>query len=280
MPTNESPQLVHGDTRLDSPLTYAVNERDRGVLKMVERAVADQNVMLAYQPIVPSGHPDRPAYFEGLIRILDENGRIIPARDFITVVEVQELGRKIDCLSLDFGLRKLREHSQLRLAINMSARSIGYPNWMRTLDAGLSGAPTVAERLILEITETSVIHMPDIVSVFMAELQARGISFALDDFGAGFTSLRYIRSLYFDILKIDGEFIRGVSNSPDDQALVKSIMAIGRHFDMITVAESVETAEDARYLERVGVDCMQGYYFGAPTIRPRWATDTGDRAAG
>lgn len=278
MQTADTPQITTGDSRLESPLNYAVSARDRGVLKMVEDAVARQNVMLAYQPIVPAGHPDRPAYFEGLIRILDENGRIIPARDFITVVEVQELGRKIDCLSLDFGLRKLREHPQLRLAINMSARSIGYPNWMRTLEAGLAGAPTVAERLILEITETSVIHMPDIVAVFMAELQARGISFALDDFGAGFTSLRYLRTLYFDILKIDGEFIRGVANSADDQALVKSIMSIGRHFDMVTVAESVETAEDARYLERVGVDCMQGYYFGAPTIRPRWSLSN-DNAA-
>lgn len=280
MPKKDSPQIHYGDASHDNPLNYAVSERDRNVLRMVEKAVAEQNVMLAFQPIVPAGHPDRPAFFEGLIRILDDNGRIIPAREFISTVETQELGRRIDCLSLDFGLRKLREHPRLRLAINMSARSIGYPNWMRTLEAGLSGAPTLAERLIIEITENSVIQMPEIVSVFIAELQTRGIAFALDDFGAGHTSLRYLRSLYFDILKIDGEFIRGLSNSPDDQALVKSIMSIGRHFDMVTVAESVETAEDARYLERIGIDCMQGYYFGAPTIRPRFGAASEGRAAG
>jgi EAL domain-containing protein (putative c-di-GMP-specific phosphodiesterase class I) len=265
---------------VDNPLSFAVAQRDRDVIRMVEAAVNSQNVMLAYQPVVPAGHPDRPAFFEGLIRILDENGRIIPARDFIGVVETQELGRKIDCLSLEFGLRKLCDHPQLRLSINMSARSIGYPNWQRVLENGLSADATVAERLILEITENSAIHMPDIVQVFMSDLQARGISFALDDFGAGFTSLRYLRTLYFDILKIDGEFIRGIAGSPDDQALVKSMMSIGRHFDMVTVAESVETAEDARYLERLGVDCLQGYYFGAPTIRPRWASEQAQRAAG
>ncbi|WP_108484946.1 EAL domain-containing protein [Oceaniglobus ichthyenteri] len=255
---------------LESPLSFAVSERDRDVLNTVERAVANGDVMLAYQPVVPAGRQDRPAFYEGLIRILDKNGRIIPAQEFIGTVETRELGRKIDCLALEKGLETLAAHPRLRLSINMSARSIGYPRWMGVLDHHLAADPTLGERLILEITESSAILMPDLVQDFMSDLQARGISFAIDDFGAGYTSLRYLKDLYFDILKIDGQFIRGIAHNPDNQALVKALLSIGRHFDMVTVAEFVESNEDAKYLTKIGVDCLQGYYFGAPTIRARW----------
>ena len=101
-------------------------------------------------------------------------------------------------------------------------------------------------------------------------MQRRGIAFALDDFGAGYTSFRYLREFFFDILKIDGQFIRGISNDPDNQVLAKALISIGQHFDMFTVAESVERAEDAQFLAQSGVDCLQGYFIGAPTISPPW----------
>ena len=232
--------------------------------------MAERNVMLAFQPVVAANRTGRPVFYEGLIRILDTNGRILPARDFIPQVEKLELGRKIDCLSLEHGLTLLRAHPRLRLAINMSARSIGYPAWSSALERGLHADPSIGERLILEITESSAILMPDMVQTFMNQLQNRGISFAIDDFGSGYTSMRYLKELYFDILKIDGQFIRGIANSPDNQAVVRALVSIGRHFDMVTIAECVELGEDARYLRQIGVDCLQGYYFGAPTIRPRW----------
>jgi len=262
--------IADARTGTESPLSFAVTERDRDVLNTVERAVASGNVMLAYQPVVPAGRQDRPAFYEGLIRILDKNGRIIPAQEFIGTVETRELGRKIDCLALEKGLETLAAHPRLRLSINMSARSIGYAKWMAVMNAHLAVDPTLGERLILEITESSAILMPDVVQSFMGDLQARGISFAIDDFGAGYTSLRYLKDLYFDILKIDGQFIRGIAHNPDNQALVKALLSIGRHFDMVTVAEFVESSEDAAYLTKIGVDCLQGYYFGAPTIRARW----------
>jgi EAL domain-containing protein (putative c-di-GMP-specific phosphodiesterase class I) len=96
------------------------------------------------------------------------------------------------------------------------------------------------------------------------------VSFALDDFGAGFTSFRYLKSFYFDVLKIEGEFIRGIAENPDNQVLTAALTAIGRQFDMVIVAENVETAADVAYLEAIGVDCLQGYYFGAPTIQSPW----------
>ncbi len=162
----------------------------------------------------------------------------------------------------------------------MSARSIGYPRWSTVLEQGLALDPTVAERLILEITESSAMLMPDIVQVFMRNLQARGVSFALDDFGAGYTSFRYLRDFYFDILKIDGQFIRGIHKDANNQVLTQAMIYIAREFEMFSVAEFVECAEDAAYLTQIGIDCLQGYYFGVPTIRPHWSVNGTARKVG
>ena len=263
-----------------SPLSFAVSERDAQTLDMVKAAIASRNVLLAYQPVVQTARPDRPAFYEGLVRVLDQTGRVIPARDFIEVIESTEIGRKIDCLSLKMGLEALEANPGLRLSINMSARSIGYPPWIETLTHGLRMGPTIGERLILEITESSAMIVPDIVQVFMADLQSKGVTFALDDFGAGYTSFRYLRDFYFDILKIDGQFIRGVHDDPDNQVLVQALVSIGRQFEMFTVAEFVETNEEACYLAEIGIDCLQGYYFGAPTTNPHWTVAADRRKTG
>jgi len=254
----------------ESPLNAALAQRDRDAIEMARAAVVRKEVMLAFQPVVSSADPTRPAFWEALIRVLDHTGRIIPARDFIDAIETTELGRRIDCLALELGLAELAAVPGLRLSINMSARSIGYPDWTRVLNRGLAVDPTAGERLILEITEASAMMMPDIVSVFMRDLQDRGVAFALDDFGAGFTSFRYLREFYFDFLKIDGQFIRGVAANPDNQCLIRALLSIARHFDMFAVAESVETEADAAWLAGIGMDCLQGYFYGAPVVTPPW----------
>lgn len=252
------------------PLSSAIGMRDRDAINLVREAIRKKRVRLAFQPVVQANQPDRRAFFEGLIRVLDSTGRVIPAKDFIGSVEDQELGRKLDALALEKGLEALQAEPNLRLSINMSARSIGYPGWKKVLDRGLEDDPHLGERLILEITEHTAITMPELVQVFMAEMQGHGISFALDDFGAGYTSFRYLKDFYFDIIKIDGAFIRGIHRDPDNQILTQALVSVARHFDMFTVAESVETAEDAAFLKRIGVDCLQGYYFGVPTMDPYW----------
>lgn len=260
-------------------LARALAMRDRSTIDMVEAAVRHGDVMLAFQPVVQAQRPDRMAFHEGLIRVLDETGRIIPARDFIELVEERETGRMLDCLALEKGLRSLRDVPALRLSINMSARSIGYRRWMQVLEKGLARDATIGERLILEITESSAMTVPEIVVNFMNDLHRKGISFALDDFGAGYTALRHFKEFNFDILKIDGQFIRKIHADPDNQVLTRAMLSIARQFDMFTVAEMVETAEDAAFLQRIGVDCLQGYFFGAPTVKPPWLADKTQRRA-
>ena len=262
-----------------SPLGVAISEAEAATIAMVTEAVRSRRMLLAYQPIVLSRDPKKVAFYEGLIRVMEPSGRIIPARDFMGAVEDHELGREIDCLALDSGLKTLARHPDLRLSINMSARSIGYSKWMWTLKRGLEQNATVGERLVLEITEGSAMRVPELVASFMDQVQRKGISFALDDFGAGYTAIRYFKDFNFDILKIDGQFIRKINRDPDNQALTKAMLAIGKHFEMFTVAESVETAEEAECLRILGVDCQQGYLYGAPTVKPPWSHEAMARTA-
>jgi len=267
-----------GSGELDNPLAFATSRRDQGIHQLIERAILQKDVLLAYQPIVSARDTSTPAFYEGLIRILDEDHNIMPAGAFMPVAESREIGRIIDCLALEMGLNSLLEQPALRLSINMSARSIGYPRWMETLNAGLARDNTIAERLILEITESSAMIMPELVTVFMADLHRRGISFALDDFGAGYTAFRYLKEFYFDIVKIDGQFIRNIHEDANNQVLTAALISIGQNFDMLTVAEAVEQPQEAAFLQAAGFDCLQGYFFGMPTTIPVWLEKPAQKA--
>lgn len=262
----------------DSPLNAALVGRNRSTMDMVTQAVKHKECLLAFQPVMQSRAPHGTAFYEGLIRVLDATGRVIPAREFMPVVETAELGREIDCVALELGLQTLVHNPSVRLSINMSARSIGYRRWMQVLERFLKRDKTLGERLILEISEQSAMTVPEIVVDFMDRLQDKGISFALDDFGSGTITFRYFQDFFFDAAKIDGQFVRGVHNDHDKQAMVRALVAVASEFDMFTIAESVETREDAEFLVTNGVDCLQGYLFGAPRVKPPWKD--AKRAAG
>ncbi|MCX7646091.1 MAG: EAL domain-containing protein [Rhodobacteraceae bacterium] len=269
-----------GDPDTLSPLAVALTARDRAALELVREALRRGDVLLAFQPVVRSRDPGSIAFHEGLIRVLDPQGRVIPARQFIAAAEMTEAGRILDSLALELGLAELAREPGLRLSINMSARSIAYPRWTEALHRGLERDPTAAERLILEITEASAMVIPDITAHFMKGLQRKGISFALDDFGAGFTAFRYLRDFTFDAVKLDGQFIRGIHADPDNQCLARALLSIAEHFDMFTIAEAVETPEEATFLADLGFDCQQGYVHGAPTTMPPWRAREAAQAQG
>ena len=254
----------------ENPVDYAATVRNEPIIETVRRAINNRHVMLAYQPIVYANNPEKPAYYEGLIRVLDQFQEVIEAKDFIPAVETMELGRILDCHALKLGMQALQSEPTLRLAINMSARSIGYPAWLNTLRKGMEEDETIAQRLILEITEESAMTVPELVASFMTDLQRYGISFALDDFGAGYTAFRFFKEFQFDIVKIDGQFIRNIDEDADNQVLSAALLGVAKHFDMFAVAEQVETQEELEYLQAMGVEGIQGFHVGLPQIIPEW----------
>lgn len=237
---------------------------------MVQDAIAHNQTLLAFQPVMRSTGGGQVGFYEGLIRVLDATGRVIPAGDFMARIEDTETGREIDTLALRHGLNTLQKNPGLRLSLNMSARSIGYRPWMNCLNRFLNETPDLGDRLILEITETSAMMVPELVIDFMQRLQPKGICFAMDHFGAGQMTLRYFKDFDFDIVKIDGQFIRGIAKNPDNLAVTRALIGIAHQFEMVTVAESVETEADAALATQIGIDCLQGYYFAAPTTQPDW----------
>ena len=264
MPPQTLPQTLGDEQPVASPLDMAVASREADTLALVERALAAGRARLAFQPVVVAKDPRRVAFHEGLVRLLDSQGRVIPAASFMPVIEETELGRQIDTATLDLAFRTLRFNPDRRLSVNVSARSLADGRWRQVLEAGLVGKDAPGERLIFEISERSAMMLHEVVARFMEEMQPRGVSFALDGFGGGLTSFRHLKDFFFDLVKVDKTFVKGIAADPDNQVLVEALITVAHQFEMFAVVEGVETAEDAAFLRTLGADCLQGWYFGGP----------------
>ncbi len=246
----------------------------------VAQALAQGRVGFHFQPVVSAANPRFPAFFEMLARLTLPGGQILPAAAFLPHVEDGPLGRAIDRLALASACAALAETPGLRLSVNMSPRSMGDADWLATLGAAAGRDRRVTDRLILEITETAAIDQSGQTIDFMEHVRGFGCAFALDDFGAGATGFRHFRDFRFDMVKIDGAFVQGVSRSPDARLLVECLMKVARHFEMMAIAERVECAADAAALRGLGVDCFQGYRYGRPSARPELPAAEPQRRAG
>jgi len=249
------------------PLQFAVASRDADVLTLVRDALAAGRAQLAFQPIVLASNVKTVAFFEGLIRVLDDAGRVIPAAHFMPVIEETDLGREIDAKTLELAFLLLRQRPDIRLSINVSARSLGDGKWRSVLERGLIERGALGDRLIFEISETSAMILHEVVIRFMAEMQPRGVAFALDGFGAGMTSFKHLKDFFFDLLKIDKSFARGIAENPDNQVLMEALITVAHQFEMFAVADGIEDGADAALLQTMGVDCLQGYHFGVPKFK-------------
>jgi len=235
---------------------------------MVSAAIDEGRVGLAFQPVFRSGPRPLIAFHEGLIRIRDRSGRNIPAGDFIPAVENTTLVQEIDRIALQKTLDMLQADPRQRLSVNISMNTIGDEAWLNILARGCKNRPDIADRLIVELTEATPIQDPEIVAYFMEKGHKLGCSFAIDDFGAGYTGFSHFRKYKFDMVKIDGQFISRLHENPDNQVLVEALVKIARQFDMFTVAEFVETAEESAMVQKLGIDAMQGYYYGRSAEMP------------
>lgn len=237
--------------------------------EQVKQALKDERLTLAYQPVVHSLTREV-GFHECLLRMLSADGGIVPAGAFVPAVEQLGLMRSIDRRVLELTIQDLEDHPDTCLAFNISGLTAADHSWLRCLITQLRDRPRIAERLIVEITETAALHDIEESARFVSAVRELGCKVAIDDFGAGYTSFQHLRALTVDIVKIDGSFVRDVSSNPENQIFIRNLMSIARTLSLTAVAEFVETAEDAAFLADQGVDLLQGYFFGKPELTPAW----------
>ena len=176
----------------------------------------------------------------------------------------------VDHLVLDMVVAELENSPQVSLALNVSNLTTESGQWLEHFRRLLKGRPEIAARLMVEITETAAHRDLRRTAYFVASVQEMGCSVALDDFGSGYTSFRQLKALSVDVVKIDGAFVRDLVDNPDNRFFVKTLLEFTQCFGLKSVAEFVENGETAKMLIDLGVDYMQGYYFGKPENYRSW----------
>ncbi|MEM6932714.1 MAG: GGDEF domain-containing phosphodiesterase [Pseudomonadota bacterium] len=229
-------------------------------------ALGAGHLTLAYQPVVSAKGDKTIAFHECLARISLDTGDLMSAADFMPTAERLGLATIIDRQVLVMALDMLKEHPTARLAINLFPQSMQDSEWMTLFRNAIREDPALADRLIVEITETGAVEDPVRTRRFMNTLQETGVCFALDDFGVGNTSFGQLRQFRFDIVKIDRSFTQDIAGNPDDRFFAETLVSIAERFDMMSVAEGVQNERDARILAGLGVGYFQGYYFGRPSL--------------
>ncbi len=250
-------------------ISGAEHREEMGLANYLGQAVKENRIRLAYQPIIDS-HTGEVAHYEALLRLCGEDGSITSAGALIPIAERMGFIPMIDRIVLEKVVNELRMDASVRLAVNVSNLTIQDSSWLTLLTELLQKNPEVAERLIVEITETAVHGDLKHSARFCAEVQALGCMIALDDFGSGYTSFRQLKTLSIDYVKIDGSFIRDLTDNADSRLFVKILLDFTKGFGLRSVAEFVETGEVAKMLMDLGVDYLQGYYFSKPSNTRPW----------
>ncbi|HWI51117.1 MAG TPA: EAL domain-containing protein [Symbiobacteriaceae bacterium] len=220
-----------------------------------------------FQPIMDmqTGRMER---YEMLLRLHDGNNRVVRPGAFLNVAERFGLIHEVDRWVVQRAIRLIAERAQhgqpLCLEVNLSGKAFNDTELLPLIRRELTETGINPAYLILEITETAAVADTNLARHFIEDLAGLGCRFAIDDFGAGFSSFSYLKHLPVDFLKIDGSFVRNLIRDPVDQHLVRTIVDLARGLGKQTIAEFVGDAETLMLLQSYGVDFAQGYYVGEP----------------
>lgn len=247
---------------LEAPIRNRLSQE-----KLLRRAIAKQEFVLHFQPIVQT-QTGRIVSLEALVRWNHaERGLVFPD-EFIPTAEatglILPLGEWVAGQAAR-DLRGLREQfNDLCVAINLSARQFHQPGLSERLGRAIESAGIDPSWVEMEITETMTLIDASAAIETVRRLKATGIRIAVDDFGTGHSSLNYLRRFEVDYIKIDRSFVAAIGRHASDETIVKAIIAMGHSLGMSIIAEGVETAEQAEFLREHGCDRLQGYLFSAP----------------
>jgi diguanylate cyclase (GGDEF)-like protein len=232
-------------------------------------ALNERRIVMAYEPVVTAGARDS-AFYECLVRMEQDDGRVLLAPDIVPVAERLGLIRLVDHRVLELVIAELAASPDVVLSLNISPDTTMDPDWWATIESVMRANPGIGERLIVEITETVAIQDVDDLRSFVTRLKNFGSRIAIDDFGAGYTSFRNLRKLGVDIVKIDGAFVQNILRSADDRAFVQTLIDLARRLDLKTVAEWVQDEEAAALLRDWGCDYIQGRLIGLASSERPW----------
>jgi diguanylate cyclase (GGDEF)-like protein len=236
----------------------------------LERALEQREFILHYQPIVELAN-GRITGMEALIRWNRPDGGIVGPIEFIPLAEETGMIVPLGWWVLDESCRQfsdwLAEGSNpgdLTLHVNLSPQQLHDPQATAKVLHALSDSRVPAERLVLELTETSIMQDVESSLAAMAKLTALGIRTSIDDFGTGYSSLSYLQKLPVSVLKIDKSFIDTVAESKEGAALVRAIVGVGAALELQVIAEGVERLEQVGRLQALNCRYAQGYFFSRP----------------
>lgn len=232
--------------------------------RKIRQALTQDRLLLHFQPImhIASGEI---VYHEALVRMLDDDDNIIMPGKFIAALESTGDMALLDRWVIKQAIRLLSKHSQLnKVAINLSAQAFKDENLVPIIRESLQESGVEGSMITFELTESaSLVDLRGTQQV-IDELHALGCSFAVDDFGSGFSSFAYLKELTADYIKLDGSFIRNLDTDNVDRALVRSIIDVVQTLGRKTVAEFVENQAILDFLKDNDVDFAQGYFIGKP----------------
>ncbi len=238
---------------------------DSRIEKALRSALARRSEFyLEYQPIVSARFPGGIVRFEALARWNSTNLGRVPPSDFIPVAEATGLILPLGKLLLDIACQDLAANPGARVSINISAIQLMSPGFANEFSTQIRTAGIDPARLEVEITETIAISENKSVASALHELRSRGFSIALDDFGTGFSSIGYLSSMPFNVLKIDQSFVSGKAAGDRSTTLAKSMIGLAHSLDMDVVAEGIEAEREAATLRNSGCDMFQGYHYARP----------------
>lgn len=247
----------------------AARQRERDLQERVRfgneihQALQEERFVLHGQPISPAADPQRPARHELLIRMKDlaRPDVLKGPGEFLPQAERYGLINQIDRWVVS---KALEEAGRRPVSLNLSAKSVAEPEITDLVLAGIQELAIPRGNLMLEITETTALENLAAAHRFIQRLTDIGCGIALDDFGTGYGTFAHLKELPVSHLKIDMTFVRNLTESTDDERVVRSIVSLARNFGMKTIAEGVETAAAMELLQRLGVDYLQGYHLGRP----------------
>jgi diguanylate cyclase (GGDEF)-like protein/PAS domain S-box-containing protein len=237
-------------------------------ISRIHKALDERRFCIYQQRILPLRDVSQPTFCELFIRLRDDAGKLVEPESFIPAAERYGLITSIDRWMVQAALSHLSEQSRggvnWRFAINLSGQSLSDQSFLRFVTEQFDRSRVPPQCILFEITETSAIGDLPRAMRFISALKEMGCRFVLDDFGKGLSSFGYLKNLPVDFLKIDGQFVRDLTQDRIQRALVASIHDIGKVMGLQTIAESVETEETLDALREIGVDFVQGFLLARP----------------